>query len=293
MVIDDGSTDGTGKVAEQLAAGDSRIKLLSHPHQGIVSALNCGLENAESNIIARMDADDVCDPERLEKQLSYLQAYPGVDVVSCQVEFGGDRRRQAGYAAHVDWTNRILTQEQHFANRFVDAPVAHPSVMWRREVSDKFGSYREGAFPEDFDLWLRWMEQGVRFEKIPEVLMRWNDSPGRLSRVDSRYAPDAFYDVKCRYLKTALPSGRPVWLWGAGRITRKRFVRLEPFTGYIDVDSKKADQTVDGKPVILPREIPAEAFVISGVAARGGRGQIENFLQKSGRQAVQDYLLCA
>jgi len=292
-LIDDGSTDDSSDLANDLAGEDSRIRVVQRPHEGIVSALNHGLQLSQGDYTARMDADDVCYPTRFQKQIDYLKQNPDLGVVSCQVEFGGDSHKQKGYAAHVDWINSTLRPEEHYANRFVDAPVAHPSVMWRRELPEKFGSYREGHFPEDFELWLRWMEQGLRFAKIAEPLMIWNDFPERLSRKDDRYGIDAFYEIKCQYLKQTLPKDRPVWLWGAGRISRKRFRGLKSLAGYVDVDSRKIGQKVEGLPVRSYHELPANAFVLSGVANRGVRNEIEAYLRSTGRQPVRDYYLCA
>ncbi|WFB36290.1 glycosyltransferase family 2 protein [Kiritimatiellota bacterium B12222] len=290
LLVDDGSSDGSSEQAKAFAEKDARIRLISLPHGGIVSALNAGCDLAQGAFIARMDADDYCVPTRLVKQVAYLQSHPEVGVVGCQVAFGGDRVQHAGYAAHVDWMNELLTPDEHFQNRFVDAPVAHPSVMWRKGMAE---GYREGAFPEDFELWLRWMDEGVLFAKLPEVLMTWNDLPDRLSRQEDRYAPDAFYRIKCQYLNKVLPDDRPIWLWGAGRVSRRRFSGLDRLEGYVDVDPKKFGQRLEGVPVQNYRELPENAFVLSGVANRGVRNKIQAYLQSTGRVSVRDYYLCA
>lgn len=293
LLLDDGSTDGSGALAAEHARRDPRIRLRTFAHRGIVPTLNDGLAEARGKYVARMDADDVCHPERLWKQAALLETHPEVGVVGCRVAYGGDTVAQAGYAAHVDWLNGLLSAEAHFANRFVDATVAHPSVLFRREICEEHGGYRDGDFPEDFELWLRWMEAGVRFAKVPETLLTWRDPPSRLSRTDPRYAPEAFYRVKCDYLLKCVPRQRPIWLWGSGRLTRQRFAPLEPFAGYVDVDPGKTGQNMKGRPVIFPQELPPEAFVLCGVASRGARKKIETFLEESGRRVLRDYLLCA
>ena len=98
------------------------------------------------------------------------------------------------------WTNGLLTHEEIALARFVESPLAHPSVMFRRSLVERWGGYAEGAFPEDYELWLRWLDAGVRMEKLADPLLIWNDSPTRLSRRDPRYAAEAFYRVKARYL---------------------------------------------------------------------------------------------
>ncbi len=294
LLVDDGSTDGSSELAKSFAEKDSRIRYLPIAHDGIVSALQTGIENVQGDFVARMDADDLCLPTRFEKQVAYLESHEDVDLVACQVTFGGDKETQAGYAAHVAWLNQLITPEDHLYHRFVDATVAHPSVMWRRGGIEEFGNYREGDYPEDFELWLRWFQGGARFAKIPEELLIWQDLPSRLSRNDPRYDPEAFYAVKCLYLHKSLPKKRPVYLWGAGRVTRKRFTGLEkmgkPFKGFIDVAEAKIGQRIKGRPVISPEDIPGVAFILLGVASHGVREQAIAFLENQGRVIGKDFL---
>ena len=292
-LLNDGSTDESPQMAEGYAKQEGRIRSASLAPQGLVAALNHGIDHSNAPLIARMDADDVCHPERLARQVAFLKEHPEVDLVSCRVAFGGDATAQAGYAAHVDWLNTLLTPEDHGLHRFVDAPVAHPSVLFRRSAVVRFGAYRDGPFPEDFEMWLRWMEQGARLAKVPETLLTWMDSPGRLSRTDDRYAQDALYEVKCQYLKQVLPPQRPIWLWGAGRITRKRFSTLDqvmPFSGFIDIDPQKIGNRLEGRPVVAPEEIPRDAFVLLGVSNPGARELSTRFLEEHGRVAGDDFL---
>ena len=177
ILVDDGSKDGGSELAQNLP-NDPRIQLLGQPHFGIVTALNKGLGVARGQIIARMDADDVCDPERLGRQLDYMEKNPEVGLVSCLVEHVGTDSSQQGYAEYVRWINSLTTPEQIYLQRFVESPFAHPSVMFRKELVDQFGGYREGDFPEDYDLWLRWLQAGVRMAKVPEELLQWRDLPG-------------------------------------------------------------------------------------------------------------------
>lgn len=300
IAVDDGSVDATPEILATFAGADSRVRVISPPPQGIARALQTGCTAAAGEWIARMDGDDRMHPERLVAQLEYARNNPHLGVVSSLVGYGG---KTAGYAAHVDWINSLRTPEEISLRRFVEAPVAHPSVMFRRDLLDEHGGYRDGDFPEDYELWLRWMEAGVCFGKVPQVLLEWNDPPGRLSRNDPRYAVQRFYQVKCGYLARWLqanvhPSRKP-WLWGAGRITRRRFDALEQagarFEGFIDVDPKKANLHRDGRRVVMAGDLPARdrAFIIVGVASRGARGKIAVYLTQHGRIEGRDFLLAA
>ena len=132
IAIDDGSTDDSLEILEAYAARDPRIRVLSIPHGGIVRALNSGLHEAAGEYIARMDADDWAYPSRLHKQWEWLNQHPRTGLVGSLIEHGGDAGTQAGYAHHIDWLNSLLSAEEIALNRFVDAPLAHPSVMFRR-----------------------------------------------------------------------------------------------------------------------------------------------------------------
>lgn len=338
LVIDDGSQDGSAAIAASEARDDPRLVLVSLPHGGLVAALSAGLARARAGLIARLDADDECHPERLERQVALLAARPELGLASCLVEFGGDRERNAGYALHVDWLNSVVTDADLALNRFVESPLAHPSVLFRRELVDRFGGYRNGDFPEDYELWLRWLDAGVRMAKVPQVLLRWHDGDARLSRTDQRYDPEKFFRLKAGWIARELarhrgpvptaagtaselaadcprPSvasaapragsagpvggGRPVWIWGAGRPTRKRAGWLGEhgvrISGYIDIDAKKTGRTVGGVPVVAPDGLPApgEAFVLGYVSSRGARELIRAALRSRGHVEGRDFLMCA
>lgn len=303
VAVDDGSTDASAAIIDAYAHGDGRIRLLRAPHRGIVAALSLGLEHAHGALIARMDADDVCLPDRLARQRRRLEERPDLGLVACRVDFGGDPVARGGYARYVAWTNRLLSHDDIAAARFVESPLAHPSVTFRREVVERWGGYADGDFPEDYELWLRWLDAGVRMEKLAEPLLLWNDAPGRLSRHDPRYAEDAFYRVKARYLARWLARHNAhhprVIVWGAGRVTRRRVRPLLAagieVAAWVDIDPRKIGRTLDGCPVLgvdaLPP--PGAAFVVPYVPSRGAREEIETRLRAAGYRAGVDYVVAA
>ena len=206
----------------------------------------------------------------------------------------------AGYAEHVAWANRLVDHDSIVLNRLIDSPLPHPSVMFRREPLEQFGGYRDGPFPEDHELWLRWIDSGVRFAKVPEVLLRWNDPPDRLSRSDPRYSAEAVARLRCKHLAIDLArreNRRPLWLWGAGRVTRRRFDALAEhgveIAGFIDIDPDRIGQRSLGRPVVGPDDLPPidRSFIVSGVGVRGARDEIREMLLASGRREGEDFLI--
>lgn len=303
IAVDDGSTDGSGELLDTLAESFSWLRVLRIPHGGIVAALNAGITFARGDLIARMDADDVSLPGRLPSQRDYLAGHDDIGLVGGQVVFGGDRRHARGYALHVDWLNDLRTPEEISLARFVESPFAHPSVMFRRELVESHGGYRQGDFPEDYELWLRWMDAGVRMARMPVPVLQWNDPPQRLSRTDERYSVDAFYAVKARYLARWLSRNNPfhpaVHLWGAGRITRQRVRKLQAegirVAGWVDIDPAKIGQRIDGAPVLPPDQLPppGACFVLPYVGSRDARAEIESWLDAHGYRKGKDYIAAA
>ena len=302
IAVNDGSDDETPEILAGAARHDARVRIIKPQKRGLVTALNAGVAAARGDFIARMDADDESHRERLAEQVAMLQRDPNLGVAGCFVTYGGHRAAGEGYARHVDWLNSLVTPAQIALNRFIESPHAHPSVMFRRELVEKHGGYREGDFPEDYELWLRWLDAGVRMAKVPRELLVWHDSPSRLSRADARYAPEAFYRVKAPWIARELErigGGRTVWVWGAGRPTRQRAAELAKhrvlFAGYIDIDPKKTGRKVSGIPVISPAELPppGAGFVLGYVASRGARELSRAELVHRGHAEGRDFLMCA
>lgn len=301
LVIDDGSTDATVDVARRASREDPRIGLLDGRGRGLVAALNLGIAAARAPLIARMDADDVSLPERLALQKGYLDMSPDVGLVGCRVAFGGDPVASRGYALHVDWINGLLGPGDIALHRFVESPFAHPSVMFRRELPAPHGGYREGPFPEDYELWLRWLDAGVLMAKLPETLLVWNDPAGRLSRTDPRYSKEAFFRIKAEYLARWLERHNPrhpeITTWGAGRLARRRAEMLLPhgirIARHIDIAPRLVGRRAGGRPIVGPDHIPPGDFVVAFVASRGARDIIRARLEAGGRALGRDFMLAA
>ena len=304
LAIDDGSRDDSVLLLRDVIGNDPRFRILSTTEPGIVSALNLGLNEARAPCIARMDADDVSHPDRLALQLDFLDAQPEIGLVaSCIEHWTPDGSSRPGYAAYVDWTNKLHHPDDLARSRFVESPFAHPSVVFRKELVERLGGYREGVFPEDYELWLRWMESGVRMQKLPQVLLRWRDHDERLSRLDPRYSIEAFYQMKLGYLHRWLARHNPfhpvVKVWGAGRTTRRRVRFLEQagtkVMGYYDVDPRKMGKPRDDLQVSSIEEVPnpGEELIVCMVAARGARQKVASFLKGRGYREGKDFILAA
>lgn len=297
ILVDNNSTDRSLQIAAECAAKDSRIVLLSEPHQGIVPALNTGIEHAKGKYIARMDADDISSPERLERQYEYLEKHSDTGLVASKVNYVGNETLNAGFFKYVKWNNRILSHEDISLNRFVESPVVHPTVMFRKELVDKYGAYLDGFFPEDYELWLRFLYHGVKMHKISEYLLDWKDSETRLTRSDDRYSTRAFFKIKSKYLYEWLQENNrffpEVVVWGAGRRSRERFKLLYNLgvrpKFFIDLRANPSKNVIEYK--LTPPT--GNNFIVSYVANRNARKKIKKFLTNLGYIEGDDFICVA
>lgn len=298
LLIDNASTDDSPAIAQRWADSDPRIKVLREFRIGIAHALNTGLAQASGKYIARMDADDVSHPERLAKQVAYLGAHPEIGVLGTRTAFVTTVEKSSGMRWFVDWQNALLTPHEHYVKRFVDAPLAHPTVMFRRELVERHGGYDTGPLPEDHELWLRWMDAGVRFAKLPEELLTWNDHAQRLSRTHPHYSVDAFFTTKAKWLAQWLKrklNGRPVIIAGTSGLCRDRAARLQAEGIAISAFTDVRPRAVPGHAFIPHDRLPpaGEAFIVSFISQRGTGDRIAEYLASRGLAEGVDFILAA
>ncbi|RLJ17792.1 glycosyl transferase [bacterium endosymbiont of Escarpia laminata] len=300
LAINDHSRDDSCSVVQQHANCDKRIRLLHNPHPGLVNALNFGLMQATSPLIARMDADDLMDQQRLQLQLDYLQQNKIITLVGCQVRLFPKNLIHAGYREYVRWQNQCLDPDEIAADIYIESPFAHPSVMFRRKAIIETGGYREGMFPEDYDLWFRLHRAGHRMAKLPQILLDWRESENRTSRQDPRCSREAFDWLRAHYLARdplLLARRDELVIWGAGRKTRKRCQRLleQGFQvkAWIDIDPRKIGNRLQGVPVVSPEWLLQESkpFVLVYVTNHGARDLIRQELEDMGYRRRVDYLM--
>ena len=166
LIINDGSTDGSLAILQDYAKRDARVRLISRPNTGYVAALNEGLGLARGEFVARIDADDLSDPRRLELQVGRMRREPGlVALGSNALAIDEDGHLLGDYSVP-------LTHEEIEANHLRgSSSIHHPAVMLRPEAVTRVGGYRREFMPcEDFDLWLRLGEVG-RLANLPERLL--------------------------------------------------------------------------------------------------------------------------
>ena len=166
VVVNDGSTDGTLDLLQQLASKDSRILVISTPvRTGIVGAMNLGLRSCSAPYVARMDADDIAAADRLEKQIRFLQSHADIALVGSAMRTINESGQEVG-TSPVPITEKAIMKSLVFG-----PPCSHMCWLARRELYEKLEGYRELPTAEDYDFLLRAVTSGFKLANLPEPLM--------------------------------------------------------------------------------------------------------------------------
>lgn len=297
VMVDNNSGDGSREIARDWEQRYSEFILVEEKRQGVMFASNRACEVARGRYIARMDADDVARPKRLGLQAEFLDANPDYGAVAGLVDHVGDPDTTGGFRRFVDWSNSVITYEDIYKRRFIEAPIVNPTAMWRRETMEQYGLYRSGDFPEDYEMWLRWLHRGVKIAKVPMVVLDWHDSEERLTRTHPIYSDRAFYQIKSRYLARWLQANNPhhpdVAVWGASRISRRRARILEQEGIRIGtyIDTKRSRQL--DRDLVYYEDLPPSGllFILTYIRQMDNREKIQDFLENKGYREGVDYLL--
>lgn len=167
LIINDASTDRSREII--LSYSDPRIRLIDNEENiGLTRSLNKGLELAKGKYIARMDADDISMPERLEKQVRFMEENPDIAVLG-------------SWAWVIDENNRIngelrtLTDfDLLFLEIFFSNPFVHSSTLMRTAFINKIGGYdKQYERTQDYDLWVRVIANGGKVLNVPEFLIKY------------------------------------------------------------------------------------------------------------------------
>lgn len=300
VVVNDGSTDSTPAIVDAIARADERVRVIHSPQRGIIHALNIGIAECRAELIARMDADDISHPRRLQLQLDLMQSRPEISVCSSLIKMFPRQNLLGGLVRYEQWLNSLITPEQIARDIFVESPVAHPSVMVRRREIIEMGGYKEHGWAEDYDLWLRYSAAGKLFAKVERMLLCWRQAEGRLTFTDSRYSVENFLRAKAYYLARMLGGcGRPIVLWGAGKTGRRILKHLVrdglQVEAVIDIDPKKIGHSLRGRPIVSSDYLRTRpgAFVIAAVSSHGARELIREQLAVLGLVEVSDFICAA
>jgi glycosyltransferase involved in cell wall biosynthesis len=300
VAVNDGSRDGSGEELESWAARDDRVRVAHLERMGLARALQEGAGLCRGELLARADADDVVHPRRFAEQVEFLTARRDIAAIGTQVRYFPHEEVGWGARRYQEWLNGLSDPESLERDLFVECPIAHPTLMVRRAVFEKVGGYRVNGWPEDYDLILRLHVAGARLANLPRVLHFWREGNDRASRIDPRYAPDAFRRCKIHYLRESCLRGHDaVKIWGAGRVG-KDFARAlidegVRIRGFFDIDPRKIGQEIYGAPVWDADDAirHRDTYLLVAVGAAGARELIREQLDTAGFREPEDYRCAA
>ena len=197
LVIDDGSTDRTAEVVAGFS--DPRLRLIQHQRNlGLMTALNTGIRQSQSELIARMDADDICRPRRFEKQVAYLETHPEVSVCGTWYRMFGARRRSM----------RPPVEPEHIrAALFFNNAMGSPTLFLRRRLLEQHSLFYNEAFTnaEDYEFIARAAEL-TRLANLPEFLLLHRCHEGQKSVTQERDMNEKVNRVRLRQLRMLMPA---------------------------------------------------------------------------------------
>lgn len=185
LILDDGSTDRSVAIIQSYS--DPRIRLYQNEsNQGISATLNKGIELAATEVIARMDADDICYPDRLQKQWEYLQAHPDCALVSSRVRV-------------ITETGTVIRQDDYkspyyYYNLTFECWIYHPTITFRKAAVQEIGGYTV-SYSEDFELFWH-LSRKYKMHNLPEVLLDYRVTSQSLHQVQKKNEYDTAQELQ-------------------------------------------------------------------------------------------------
>ena len=171
IISNNGSTDNTIDIVNMYRNIDKRVILFDHENLGFSESLNQAIGLATTNIIARMDADDIMLPNRLMDQYTFFVSNKNISLTSCLAYYINDKEEVIG-KTHSDIKSIEVNREYMFKNEPIG--LLHPGTMYYKDVFIKCGGYRGKFFPaEDIDLWNRFNDYGYWAVVQQKILMKY------------------------------------------------------------------------------------------------------------------------
>jgi glycosyltransferase involved in cell wall biosynthesis len=206
LVIVEDPSDRVGRSVIE-SRPDARIRyLLNDARAGLARQHNRAVAEARGDLIARFDADDLCEPERLARQVEYLDRNPDIDVVACQLRIIDESGRIVGARRYPLEHDAIIRAMRRYN------PIAGSNVMFRRRIVEQVGGWREGTDrpAQDYEWYSRVATRGFRFAILPELLIRYRLHGGQIKQTKLRGTLLTTLEVKRRYWLGSMDPGSAI-----------------------------------------------------------------------------------
>lgn len=297
IAIDDHSSDNSWGILQDYFNKDIRIKVFQNDGSGIIDALRLAYTQAQGDLITRMDADDLMDPDKLRVLRNHLIVHGQGHISIGAVKYFSEDTLGDGYKRYESWLNSLTATGNNFDELYRECVIPSPCWMLWREDLEQAGAFDDDVYPEDYDLAFRMYQSGLEVIPCRQAIHLWRDHPNRSSRTDDNYADNRFIQLKCKhFVLHDYDESRPTIIWGAGKkgksivqLLRKEIDGLN----WITDNEKKIGKDIYGITLrssaeLMDLDLPQ---VIVAVANPEERQEIESSLIAKGLFTMIDYFM--
>lgn len=291
IVVDDMSIDDSVNIVRQYQKKYHFIKLLLKSKTQLGDTRNCALELARGDYIMNMDADDVAYPTKIEEQLYFIKEN-GLDVSGTFVEIFGD----------IPIEKKIYYEKMY---NFEDVSIqtlicghhslCNPSLMYKKSVFEKIGNYNNELINEDWDLWLRVLDNNLKIKNLNKKLFKMRKHKDSITRLRAFEIAKSVKTTKLKFSSRFFSSEIKVYaIWGAGnggKIVKEIISELYPrWEQCIFIDTYKEGKILDIE-IIKPNQINNIEFDYIFVSLAEGNMEADEYLKGLGLTMFKDYLI--
>ncbi|AXH98439.1 glycosyltransferase [Sporosarcina sp. PTS2304] len=298
IIIDDGSTDSTWEKLKKY--NDKRIKLFRlDSNRGVGFASHYALSLARGEYIAKVDVDDLSMPTRFEKQISFLNDNPTIDLIDTFVQYFPDNKSVSESArykfyeeVHEKYVNQYLSVDEISEELYWNCIIINSAMMARKDSVLSVGYSCDLKQGEDYLLYYEMNKAGMKFYKINEILVKVRISG--VSTTSSNW--DKIDDIKLNIKSVERNSflindKRPLIIWGAGKNGKDTLNYIHQIYGikpsiFFDSDKTKAGKSIEGIAIEQPRNFKGYKIC---VASSYGQNEIIKTLKEQNYKPLIDY----
>ena len=222
LMVNDHSNEMDVELAQSFQKMDHRFHLIHSTGNGIIDALQTGLEKANGVYISRMDADDIMTRDKIQLLTNKLSNAPKKTICIGLVSyFASNKELNEGYKNYENWLNSLSINENNFKDIYKECTIPSPCWMMRKEELVALGGFNSLSYPEDYDLAFKLFYASFNVVTVKKTIHRWRDHMDRISRTSNTYQFDNFIKLKLSYLLKKELKNAELVLWGAGKKGKK------------------------------------------------------------------------
>jgi glycosyltransferase involved in cell wall biosynthesis len=305
VFVDHGSVDETRAIAAAAQRRGAPLRIVDVPREErFIAALEAGRAACRGRYLARLDADDLVHPHRLRDDVRMLDDDESLSAVGSRVRPFPLWRTFGGMRTYTAWQNTVLEPEEHAREIWIEQTICHPAATFRASRVSEVGGYRDGDFPEDYDLFLRLVAAGGALQKRRDVHVAWRQHEGSETWTHPRCSRDSIARAKAASMVPLFNlAERPVFIAGAGkeggRIARALGEHDVVPALWFDVSDKRIGRVRYGRPVLHADELAAhkeaqpQAFLIGAVGTSGAREIVRSTFRAAGFVEAKDAVVVA